>query len=273
MEAINCPKGHGSMKLRKTEKAITFKGVDVTFEADAYVCPHCGLEAGTVQTAGGIQRAIADAYRKKTNLLTGEEIKALRKGRGLTQQDLAELMNIGIASIKRWETGLIQSKSMDQALRMQLQGLACLDEYTGNREFSIPRVKLVIRTIESQLGKRILKKTDKMLFAAKYLWYADMLAFKFLGRSMTGSTYAALPYGPQLNNYSDLVDEIKKADETKAEPLSNDELRIIDKIAAKFPDEQMVYDAAHQERIWKETAIGALILYSRASELTKVIQP
>ena len=55
--------------------------------------------------------------------------------------------------------------------------------------------------------------------------------------------------------------------------MSNDELRIIDKIAAKFPDEQMVYDAAHQERIWKETAIGALILYSRASELTKVIQP
>ncbi|MBW2580460.1 MAG: DUF4065 domain-containing protein [Deltaproteobacteria bacterium] len=270
MEAINCPKGHGSMKLRKTEKAITFKGVDVSFEADAYVCPQCGLEAGTVQSAGAVQKAIADAYRTKMDLLTGEEIKALRKARGLTQQDLAELMNIGIASIKRWETGLIQSKSMDQALRMQLQGLACLDEYTGNREFSIPRVKLVIRTIESKLGKRILKKTDKMLFAAKYLWYADMMAFKFLGSSMTGSTYAALPYGPQLNNYSDLIDEIKKADESEAEPLSKDELRIIDKIAKKFPREQMVYDAAHQERIWEETTTGALIPYSRAFELTQV---
>jgi len=273
MKALRCPKGHGIMELKKMEKTTTFKGVDVSFEADAYVCPQCGLEAGTVQSAGAVQRTIADAYREKMDLLTGEEIKALRKARGLTQQDIAELMNIGIASIKRWETGLIQSKSMDQALRMQLQGLACLDEYTGNREFSITRVKLVIRTIESKLGKRILKKTDKMLFAAKYLWYADMLAFKFLGCSMTGSTYAALPYGPQLNNYSDLVDEIKKADEGKAEPLSKDELRIIDKIAAKFPDEKMVYDAAHQERIWKETVIGALILYSRASELTKVIQP
>jgi hypothetical protein len=179
-------------------------------------------------------------------------------------------MNLGIASIKRWETGLIQSKSMDQALRMQLQGLACLDEYTGNREFSIPRVKLVIRTIEKNLGKRILKKTDKMLFAAKYLWYADMMAFKFLGSSMTGSTYAALPYGPQLNNYSDLVDEIKKADESEAEPLSKDELRIIDKIAKKFPREQMLYNAAHREEVWKEKATGALIAYSDASELTEV---
>ena len=270
MEIPSCPKGHGIMELKKMEKATTFRGVNVSFEADAYVCPQCGLEAGTVQSAGAVQRAIADAYRTKMDLLTGEEIKALRKAWGLTQQDLAELMNIGIASIKRWETGLIQSKSMDQALRMQLQGLACLDEYTGNREFSIPRVKLVIRTIESKLGKRILKKTDKMLFAAKYLWYADMMAFKFLGSSMTGSTYAALPYGPQLNNYSDLVDEIKKADESEAEPLSKDELRIIDRIAEKFPREQMAYDAAHREEVWKEKATGALIAYSDASELTEV---
>lgn len=270
MEIPSCPKGHGIMELKKMEKATTFRGVNVSFEADAYVCPQCGFEAGTVQSAGAVQRAIADAYRTKMDLLTGEEIKALRKAWGLTQQDLAELMNIGIASIKRWETGLIQSKSMDQALRMQLQGLACLDEYTGNREFSIPRVKLVIRTIESKLGKRILKKTDKMLFAAKYLWYADMMAFKFLGSSMTGSTYAALPYGPQLNNYSDLVDEIKKADESEAEPLSKDELRIIDRIAEKFPREKMVYNAAHREEVWKEKATGALIAYSDASELTEV---
>ena len=38
-----------------------------------------------------------------------------------------------------------------------------------------------------------------------------MVAFRNIGRSMTGATYAALPYGPQLNNYSDLIDEIKKA--------------------------------------------------------------
>jgi putative zinc finger/helix-turn-helix YgiT family protein len=271
MKALRCPKGHGSMKLKKTRKAMTFRGVDVAFEADAYVCPQCGLEAGTVQSAGAIQRAIADAYRKKMDLLTGEEIKELRKARRLTQQDLADLMNLGIASIKRWETGLIQSKSMDQALRMQLQSLACVDEYTGNREFSIPRVKLVIRTIEKNLGKRILKKTDKMLFAAKYLWYADMLAFKFLGRSMTGSTYAALPYGPQLNNYTDLIDEIKRAEESEAEPLSKDELRIIDSIVKKFPRERMVFNAAHREKVWKQKATGALIAYSDAFELTKVI--
>jgi hypothetical protein len=34
-------------------------------EFDALICPECGLEAGTVQSAGNVQRAILDAYRKR----------------------------------------------------------------------------------------------------------------------------------------------------------------------------------------------------------------
>ena len=62
---------------------------------------------------------------------------------------------------------------------------------------------------------------------------------------MTGATYAALPYGPQLNNYRDLLDAIQKADENVAEPLTRDELRIIEGIASAFPSERMAFDAAH----------------------------
>jgi hypothetical protein len=68
MKVLRCPKGHGNMELKQMEKATTFRGVDVSFETEAYVCPQCGLEAGTVQSAGAAQRAIADAYRKKRNL-------------------------------------------------------------------------------------------------------------------------------------------------------------------------------------------------------------
>ncbi|MBN1664819.1 MAG: DUF4065 domain-containing protein [Deltaproteobacteria bacterium] len=115
-----------------------------------------------------------------------------------------------------------------------------------------------------------MKKTDKMLFTAKYLWYADMVAYRCLGKSMTGSTYAALKYGPQLNNYRDLVDNIKKANETNTQPLTTDEMNIIDKISKEFPNERMVYDAAHREKVFKETPIGALIPYSRALDLTEI---
>jgi len=268
MNAISCPKGHGTMDQKEITKETTFRGVDIHYKANVFVCPECGLEAGTIKTAGAVQKEIADAYRIKAGLLTGKKIKSLRTSRGLTQQQLAELMNVGVASIKRWETGLIQSKAMDLALRVHLQGYNATNAYTGNREFSIPRIKLVIRTFEEKLHKKLLKKTDKLLFAAKYLWYADMLAFRFSGKGMTGAAYAALPYGPQLNNYVDLIDEIKKSDENSAELLSNDEVRIIEKITKAFPVERMVYDAAHREAVWKKTPIGATIPYSSSEKIT-----
>jgi hypothetical protein len=70
----------------------------------------------------------------------------------------------------------------------------------------------VLDSFEKELGRPLLKKDDRMLYAAKYLWYADMVSFRDLGRGMTGATYAALPMSPQLNNYRDLVDEIFRAD-------------------------------------------------------------
>ncbi len=234
------------------------------------MCPVCGLEAGAIEQASAVQKAIADAFRKKKNLLTGEDIRSFRKNRGLTQKGLADLMNVGIASIKRWETGLIQSNAMDHALRIHLHDQTITDKYTGDREFSIERVKLVIRTFENLLKNKILKKTDKLLFAAKYLWYADMLSFRYLGRSMTGATYASLPYGPQLNNYNDLINEIKKANENLAEPLSKDEMRIINKVCDKFPTERKVYDAAHREIIWEMAPTGAIIPYTLSSKLTEI---
>jgi putative zinc finger/helix-turn-helix YgiT family protein len=270
MKTLNCPKGHGAMKFQTVSKELTFKGVDLQVEADTYICPTCGLEAGTPQTAGKLQLAITDAYRAKQGLLTSQELKSLRKSHGLTQAQLAEVMNIGIASIKRWETGTVQSASMDHALRMQLQCRIPSDNYSGNRELSLSRIKLVTKTLEALLGKKLLKKGDKFLYLAKYLWYCDFLCFQQTGRSLTGASYAAITYGPQLNNYRDLIDPIKESDENDTEPLSDEESRIIKKVTETFPEEKMVYDAAHREKVWMETETGGLIPYSCAHELTEI---
>ena len=270
MNTLNCPRGHGAMILRPGKKEVTFKGVDLTVDVDSYICPECGIEAGTTETSGALQNAIADEYRLKQGLLTSDEIRELRKARNLTQLQLAEIMNVGIASIKRWETGTVQSASMDHALRMQLQCRIQADNYSGNREISLERIKLVARHLEKLLGKKLLKIADKFLFLAKYLWYADFLSFRQLGRSMTGASYAAITFGPQLNNYKDLIQPIKAAESKDAEPLSEEEIRILKQIINKFPEEEMVYEAAHREKIWKETPIGALIPYSCAHELTEI---
>ncbi len=270
MTERQCPKGHGTMERKTAVKSVVFRGVTLEVPVTGNVCRECGFRSSDVSDAGAVQKEIAEAYREKTGLLTGKAIRSARKSKGLTQQTLADRMGVGVASIKRWEKADVQSQSMDKLLRTCLKDDSHSDAYNGNRSLSLPRVKLVIKHFEQILHRRLMKKTDKFLFVAKYLWYADMLAYVRLGRSMTGAVYAAIPYGPQLNNYRDLIDDIRKSDESAAEPLTVEERNIIKKIADKFPEDRMIYDAAHRERIWQETPTGRTIFYTAASKLTEI---
>ncbi len=269
---MNCPNDHGSMRIKTATRELTFRGKRVKFRAQHYICPVCGIEADDLGLAAANQKALSDAYRAAARLLTGEEIIERRKKLGWTQEDLARAANVGIASIKRWETGQIQTKAMDDVLRRSLSGEATgADPYTGNRTLSLARIKLVLEGFSRPLGRKFLTSPkDKMLYAAKYLWYADMVAFRETGQSMTGGTYAALPHGPQLNNYSELVPLISEADENQADPLSEHDLRIITRISRAFPSDQSVYKAAHNEKAYKSKMNGELIPYSDAEHIKAV---
>jgi len=87
---------------------------------------------------------------------------------------------------------------------------------------------------------------------------------------MTGATYAALPMGPQLNNYKELIDENIQADPHSVPPLNPAEEEIIATIAKTFSTNKMVYDASHRETIWRDCPVGAIIPYSQASGLTEL---
>ncbi len=269
---MRCPNENAPMTKAGKFDEVTFRGIPVKFEAEHFVCPVCGFTADDIPTAAANQRALSDAYRKSAGLLTGDEIIEGRKRLGWSQERLAKAVNVGIASIKRWEKGQIQTPVMDKALRGALTGepMDC-DIFTGNRPLSLERIKLVLQRFGSLLKRDLLKgKGRGVLYAGKYLWYADMLCFSATGRSMTGATYTALPLGPQLNNYTSLEEIIRDADETSAEPLSDYEARIISRIAAAFPTDQAIYDASHKEDVWKSKKPGMLIPYSDAVYLTEL---
>jgi len=268
---INCPNDHGEMIITVAEKETTFRGEIITYPTETHECKKCGMNVGTISQTAAVQNAIADAYRKKVGLLTGQEMKEKRAAKGWSQKELAEKSGVGIASIKRWENGIIQTRSVNEALKSAFQDSRVGDIYTGNRvKISLSRIKLVCNTFAAELGLGLLDEGDMLLFDAKYLWYADMLAFRLLGRSITGANYAALPHGPQLNNYKELVSLIRAADETEADPLTAEEKRIITRVARTFPTKRLVYDAAHREEAWKSKGSGEAIPYSDADQLTEI---
>ncbi|BBO74917.1 hypothetical protein DSCW_23340 [Desulfosarcina widdelii] len=270
IQDIRCPRGHNDLKAQKVVKETTFRGEHIEYEIDVYVCRECGIEIGTIDQAAKAQLAIAEAYKKKVGLLTSVEMKENRKRLGWSQKKLAKMTGLGISSIKRWELGIIQTKPMDRLLRSAFGGQKAGNFYVGNRVLSLERVKLVMMEFEKQLGSAFLQDGDMLLYDAKYTWFADMVAHRELGRSMTGATYAALPHGPQLNNYRELVDAIRNADESKAEPLSEEEVKIIARVARKFPAKHLAYEAAHRESAWKTKSTGAIIPYSDSANLTEI---
>jgi len=260
------------MMLKQIDKTISFKGENLDIKFEEYVCEDCELHVGTVEQTAVIQNLIADAYREKVGLLTGHEIREKREELGISQKELAKRAGVGIASIKRWEKGIIQTKSMNAALRLAFDGTMVGNDCTGNSTFSIPRIKSVMKEFERILGFKFLQDGDMMLFDAKYVWYADSLAYQLLGKSLTGATYAALPHGPQINNYRELIDEIRNANIEDAEPLTDEEKKIIARVALTFPTKQSVIDAAHREEVFKNKRQGELIPYTDVLKLTE-IQP
>lgn len=269
---MECPNRHGWMEIKSMLKEMSFRGKRLKVRVRHFVCPECGIEVDDLDLAAANQKALSNAYRNAVKLLTGEQIVQGRKKLKWTQEELAKAANVGIASIKRWETGQVQTKVMDVILRRALAGEgACADPYTGNRPLSLPRIKLVLGRFSSLLGRKLLKSSpDKLLYAAKYLWYTDMIAFRETGLGMTGATYAALPHGPQLNNYGDLVDLIREADEGEAEPLNEQEERIIGRVARAFPSDQSIYGAVHKEQAYLGKKDGELIPYTDADSIKAV---
>ena len=84
---------------------------------------------------------------------------------------------------------------------------------------------------------------------------------------MTGATYARLPHGPQLNNYSDLIPLIIDSDESEADPLSDHEIRVIKRVAMTFPTDQSIYKAVHIEESYTARKDGELIPYTDAEKI------
>lgn len=120
MREKKCPCGNGCMNLKAVVEKTVFKGVDLDIQAEKYICPKCGIEAGTVKQAAAIQACIADSYREKIGLLPGQTIKRMRSAAGLTKDQLAVLAGVSEKDIKGWESCIIQTRHEDKTLRMVL---------------------------------------------------------------------------------------------------------------------------------------------------------
>lgn len=115
-ECVLCGVNAAERSVRTQQFAYRENGEDVLLIADIPVisCSACG----EVYTAEGAEEVQHDAVCRYLKRLTPGEIRALRQRLGMSQAAFAGATRIGLASIKRWESGnLIQNASLDARLR------------------------------------------------------------------------------------------------------------------------------------------------------------
>jgi putative zinc finger/helix-turn-helix YgiT family protein len=102
-----------------TDYTTTLKhdGREYTIRIPDLVLPTCRNCGDQTFAIGDDDRIIA-ALRAQIGLLTPQEIHKQRGQLELTQQELAEQLGVAKETICRWETGAIQSRAMDNLLRL-----------------------------------------------------------------------------------------------------------------------------------------------------------
>jgi putative zinc finger/helix-turn-helix YgiT family protein len=110
--------GHSPLEPKLIDKTFEYGEDDDAFIVTAHqvpveVCPNCGEYCSGPAAA----RVEHDAICQALGLMTPTEIKALREQLGWSQQYLADLTGLGIATVSRWERGrLLQSRSNNKVL-------------------------------------------------------------------------------------------------------------------------------------------------------------
>lgn len=121
MKNQKCPIcGEGPLMQKIKDKAFEYKGSFLTVpNYMTYECGACGeaiVDNACLKKSG---KLLKDFQRKVDGLLTGEQIKTIRKKLGLTQEELAEIIGGGKKALTRYESGKVcQSRGMDNLLRI-----------------------------------------------------------------------------------------------------------------------------------------------------------
>jgi len=96
-----------------------FRGELLDVKTTVSVCTECGWQTLARGQTDELRRHTANTYRERHGLLASDQIKYIRKLKCQNQAEFARFLGVGEASVKRWESGLVQDKAYDQLIRIK----------------------------------------------------------------------------------------------------------------------------------------------------------
>ncbi|ELY3856772.1 type II toxin-antitoxin system MqsA family antitoxin [Providencia rettgeri] len=111
-----CGMGHLSSTVESVE--FEYKTIKKALNTKYSICDECGSEIATADDAKFNKRSVTAFHKQVDGLLTGKELKEIRKELGITQQQASAIFGGGPNSFTKYEhDDVIQSVAMDKFIR------------------------------------------------------------------------------------------------------------------------------------------------------------
>jgi len=117
MKCSRC--GKGKMNVQEADVTGQVRGETVIVRCECTVCDRCGFQVLSEAQSNAYAVLSADTYRRRHKLLTSKALKTIRRRLHLSQRGFAGYLKVGVASVKRWENGLVQDESHDRLIRLR----------------------------------------------------------------------------------------------------------------------------------------------------------
>ena len=179
----NCEEESEILVLKRACQDV-IKGETIESEEEFCRCAKCNDEYQTAEQINKNLIMACDTYRKKHNLLTSSQIKAIRNKFGVSQTEFAFMLGLGEKTIARYETKQIQEESNDRLMKLFEDDynfvLYCLKK--AKDKFETQRYEALIKSVKGFIELNNDRLTELSL-SNIYLAYdeeSDYNGFKLL---------------------------------------------------------------------------------------------
>ncbi|MCR5091923.1 MAG: hypothetical protein K6B51_04430 [Bacilli bacterium] len=139
-----CFECYDDVEYEVTEVNKKVKVKDIFLEVKLFEA-HC-KKCGSLMIVRDLERKndkiIYDAYKAKKGLMTGKEIVELREKYGLSAVAFAKILGLGEKNVTRYETGAIQTDSVDGYFRMAKNEEEFWKRYKEKRNLLVTKERL-----------------------------------------------------------------------------------------------------------------------------------
>jgi transposase-like protein len=310
MNLIECPLCTGNAELHIEKRIRSFRKEDYNILEYYYKCKNCGEDFTNSQIDELNVHQVYNLYREKYSIPSPEQLKSVRERYDISLTKMSRVLGFGPNQYRLYESGEIPSESNGTILSFILR-TKNFKSILEKKKSVIKNSEKIINHLDQLIADEA--RFDLMVYffnpfkipnqftgftppnfnkfanmvcyfisnapfktrLNKLLFYSDFAAFKYLGRSISGSEYAAIQNGPVPEQYeykfslledhniiSLVMDTYHGKEVEKFECLIDfneklftvSEIEIMKNVLTRFRflKTQEIIEASHNEFAWKE---------------------